>query len=99
MTPLRGRPLVDPLFLGVAIAIGGVAIAIITITHPVASALEPKPKAIAAKIELFPVPFSPPTKLISAQDAPVSLADGRRSLSWQARGYGECARGTLTSSM
>jgi hypothetical protein len=49
----------------------------------VASALEPKPKAIAAKIELFPVPFSPPMKLISAQDAPVSLVDGRRSLSWQ----------------
>jgi hypothetical protein len=61
--------------VGVAIAIVGVAIAIITITHPVASALEPKPKAIAAKIALFPVPFSPPMKLISAQDAPVSFVD------------------------
>jgi hypothetical protein len=69
------------------------------ITHPVASALEPKPKAIAAKIELFPVPFSPPMKLISAHDAPVSLVDGRPSLSWQARGCSKCARGTRTSSM
>jgi hypothetical protein len=65
----------------------------------VASTPEPKPKAIAAKIEPFPVPFSPPMKLISAHDAPVSLVDGRPSLSWQARGCGECARGKRTSSI